>query len=242
MDNTIEENLTAWDRSHAWTLDGDEWRGQARLCGKSYEDWKRSIVDRLLRPNAAGADVLEIGSGHGRWSVELAGLCRRLWLVDLSPSCIESCRARLAGRENVEFAVTDGTSLPGELSGQVDFVWSFAAFVHMSAEVTRGYFGEIGRVLRPGGVAVIHHPGRRHASLPFGVLRRLGSPGRAAYRYLSMGIDEREDGWRSNVSGPLVRRVAGEAGLVVERQARDWGDGYGVPRHRDLITTARKPG
>lgn len=185
--------------------------------------------------------MLEIGPGHGRWSVELAGLARRLWLVDLSPSCIEACRRRLAGHENVEYSVTDGTTLPAALRERVDFVWSFAAFVHMSAAVTRAYLGEIASVLRPGGVAIVHHPGRRHSTLALGGLCRLGSPGRLAYRYVSMGFDEREDGWRSNVSGPVVREAAQAAGLVVERQARGWGDGCGVPRHRDLITTLRKP-
>lgn len=56
--NSIEENLRTWDRDYAWTADGDEWTGQAKRCGVPYEDWKRSVVERLIDPYARPGDTI----------------------------------------------------------------------------------------------------------------------------------------------------------------------------------------
>jgi len=240
-DNSIESNLRVWDVEHPWTLHGEEWRDQARRCGQDYEAWRRSLVDSLLRPGAAGADVLEIGPGHGRWSAELLGCCRRVWLVDLSPSCVEFCRQRFASSENVSYHVTDGRTLPAGLDGAIDFVWSYDAFVHMSIDVIASYLAEIHRVLRPGGRAVVHHAGRRHRALPLRGLRRLGRHGTLLYRFLSIGLDGCDDGWRSDVSGRSFERAARGAGLVVERQSQCWAPGFGALGFGDLVSELRRP-
>jgi len=239
--NTIAENKRIWDYDYDWSEDGDEWSGQARYAGVDYSDWKRSLVEALIEPYARGADVLEIGCGHGRWSGEILAFCRTLTLSDLGESCIESCRRRFAEANNVRYEVSDGVTLPADLDESIDFVWSFDAFVHMDQSVIAAYMREIGRVLRPGGRAVIHHGNRRHATLRLAWLERFGNPGRLAYRGISMGLDERHDGWRANVSARQVAEAAEAARLVVERQMNEWGDGFGVPRFRDRITVVRKP-
>jgi hypothetical protein len=98
-------------------------------------------------------------------------------------------------------------------------------------------------VLRPGGVALLHHAGRRHWSLPLAGLARRGPLSRRVYRWISMGLDESGDGWRADVSPTLVRRWAAAAGLVVVTQLRRWGpDGrFGLPRHRDCVSVLRRP-
>jgi SAM-dependent methyltransferase len=240
-DNTIAQNLHKWDRQHRWQEHGDEWKGQAERCGKPYEDWKRSLIDSLILPHTAGANVLEIAPGHGRWSEAILTNCKHLWLVDLSPTCIDHCRERFRDRAGqVDYYVTDGKTLPAELSGRIDFVWSFDAFVHMGADTIASYLQEIQRVLAPGGRAIVHHAGRRDATLWLGWLRQFRGPGRLAYRAVSMGLDEVKDGWRSNVSARLFGDLAGRAGLEVERQMTRWAPGYGVPRFGDAITVMRK--
>src|SRR5436305_741845 len=130
MPDNVADNLKRWDRDHAWPQHGDEWNRQAAACGMSYDDWKASLVEHLITPHAgAHMHVLEIAPGHGRWTAYLAELFGRVTAVDLSPSCIEYCMARFSGASNIDYVVTDGTSLP-QLSG-IDFVWSFDAFVHM---------------------------------------------------------------------------------------------------------------
>lgn len=239
--NTIAENKRIWDHDYDWSEDGEEWSGQARYAGVDYSLWKRSLVEALIEPYARDTDVLEIGCGHGRWSAEILALCRTLTLSDLGESCIEFCRRRFAEADNVRYEVSDGVTLPSDLDESIDFVWTFDAFVHMEQPVIASYMREIGRVLRPGGRAVVHHANRRHATLSLGWLERFGDPGRLAYRAISMGLDERHDGWRANVSARQVAEAVEAAGLVVERQINEWDDGFGVPRFRDRITVVRKP-
>ncbi|VVM06591.1 hypothetical protein MAMT_01303 [Methylacidimicrobium tartarophylax] len=95
MRNTREANLRVWNKEYSWSEDGEEWKGQAHLCGVPYAEWKVSVVEHLLAPGIApGGTVLEIGPGHGRWTAEILPRCGRTILVDLSPNCIEHCRHR----------------------------------------------------------------------------------------------------------------------------------------------------
>src|SRR4051794_31847992 len=243
VENTVDQNREIWGERHAWPSDGDEWSGSAAFCGQPYEDWKQSLVDTFLTPYV-GPDthVLEIAPGHGRWSVHFVGTAAHVDLVDLSPSCIDFCKERFAGASGVDYHVNDGTTLPVK-DATVDFVWSFDSFVHMAPEVVESYLHEIARVLKPGGAAVIHHAGRRNSTRWLGGLRVLGSPGRYAYKVISMGRVSRLDGWRSNVSGEFVRAAAARAGLTVADQTRSWGpqSQYTVERYKDWVTTLRKP-
>ena len=63
------------------------------------------------------------------------------------------------------------------------------------------------------------------------------------YRWLSFGLGERKDGWRSAVSARSFCDMARRAGLDVVEQFARWGAGgrYGVPRHNDRVTVLRKP-
>lgn len=244
MKNTIEGNLEAWDKEHHWAKDGDEWDGQARFSGVSYEDWKDSLIETFILPYVtADTSVLEIAPGHGRWSEIIARHSRALTLVDLSPSCIDYCKQRLAAYDHIAYLTTDGKSLAGVDDHSIDFLWSFDSFVHMSPDVIGAYLVEAARILRPGGKAVLHHAGRRNATLWLGFLKDWGEAGRNLYKLISMGKWGDDDGWRSDVSGQLVAELARNAGLVVESQVRKWGanEAYGVHRYGDWMTTLARP-
>jgi hypothetical protein len=102
------------------------------------------------------------------------------------------------------------------------------------------YFAEIGRVLRAGGVAVLHHADRR-TGLAERIAKRLRQWWR---RGNGVAVDH---GWRSPVSSADIRRWAEEAGLMVERQESMWTRDspcgrrrIGVPRFGDCITVLRR--
>ncbi len=243
-ENSVAENLRVWDREYGWPEDGEEWQGQAIACGVPYADWKAALIERLIVPYAApGSTVLEIAPGHGRWTEALAARAGRLILVDLSPSCIAFCQERFRDHAGLAPFVGDGRSLPPALRAEVDLVWSFDAFVHIGPADIAAYLVEMRRVLRPGGLAVIHHANRRHWTLPLHGMRQLGPRGATLYRYLSLGLDEVQDGWRSPVSARRFRSLAKAAGLEVVEQLSRWGDGdrYGVPRFRDRVSVLRNP-
>jgi ubiquinone/menaquinone biosynthesis C-methylase UbiE len=240
--NTVENNLKLWDQSYAWPKDGDEWDGQARFCGQPYDLWKRSVMETFLLPHVrTDSVVLEIAPGHGRWSKDLIH-CRELILVDLSPSCIEFCKALFASFNHVRYLTNDGKTLTGVEDGSVDFLWSYDSFVHMEGATIQSYLAEIERVLRPGGRAIIHHAGRRHAFLWLRFMRHYGKIGETFYKIISMGKLFEGDGWRSDVSKRLFHRLASQSGLEVEAQVQSWGRNreFGIPRFGDFMAILRK--
>lgn len=240
---TIEENVEAWGKTHDWSKDGDEWDDQATFCHQPYPDWKESLVDTFIRPNLTPAStVLELAPGHGRWTACIVDRAARAILVDLNSACIEHCRRRFAGYDNVEYVVNDGRTLGSVGDESVDFIWSYDSFVHMEPDVIRSYFLEFARVLKPGGRAIIHHAARHDLALRFHFLRRLGGPGRSLYDLLSWGNTRGNPGWRSQVSRGLVRQLAAGSRLAVESQVDSWGaDGRCTCRlFQDAISTLHK--
>ena len=235
-----------WDKTYDWSQGGDEWTGQAEYCGQPYEEWKRALLETFVAPNLEPESVaLEVAPGRGRWTEFLVQHAAKVHLFDLNESCIEACRQRFEGADHVTYCVNDGASLPGVADASVDFVWSYDSFVHMEADTIAAYLGEFSRVLRPGGRAVIHHAGRRHATLSLGFMLRLGAFSRYVYKLLSMKRDTmgRPDGKRSVVSRELFAQLASGAGLQVQSQVDSWGDQsqYTCKRFNDFVTSMQKP-
>jgi ubiquinone/menaquinone biosynthesis C-methylase UbiE len=196
-----------WD-TYGWSAGGEEWTVS--------EEWKRSVIESLLKPHAGqGHDILEIGPGAGRWSAELQPLARALALADVSATCIEQCKVRLRDASNVEFVVNDGSSLPFD-HHRFDRIWSFDVFVHIGIDDTARYLSEFVRVLRSGGVALIHHTA-------------------------DGGIRGR---WRSPMTASQFASMARKAGLEIVSQFDAWhhdGRQYGVAGSGDTITILQTP-
>lgn len=237
--NTVGNNLAQWDHRDPWSQQGDQWDGQARHCGIDYGVWKAGIMARYLPLLPRGGTILEIGPGHGRWSDLLIDHAGLLVLCDISPNCLDACRQRLMGRGRLRTHLAEGADLPSDLSGSVDAVWSYDCLVHVAPEQTARYVSEVARVLRPGGVAILHHGNNRRPAM-FAWASRLAQGRRAD------AVHDR--GWRSAVSRRDIRRWAKAAGLTVERQESTWAwkspQGtvrVGVPRFGDCITLLRHP-
>jgi SAM-dependent methyltransferase len=201
------DQWTSWD----WSSLGEEWNES--------EDWKQGLIDDvLLATIPGGGTVVEIGAGGGRWSEVLVERAERTILVDVTPAVLELCRERLGERSDVEYRLSSGSDLPGVEDRSVDAIWSFDVFVHVAPVDQAGYVDEIARVLRPGGIAAIHHADGRN---------RGNQPSRR--------------GWRAPMSAHLFAALARERGLTVERQLRTWSDGrYGLDAYGDVITVLRR--
>ncbi len=242
---SIEWNRKIWSEHHKWRCNGDEWHDQARFCNQPYERWKEELVRTFIKPHVTGdSSVLEIAPGHGRWTAYLVDIARQVVLVDLNPACIEFCQKRFQGKTNIEYYVNDGMRLPNVRDQTIHFIWSFDSFVHMDQDVIESYFNEFHRVLAVGGKAIIHHPDRRHATLPLYRLSQLfGNRFKNLYRAISMNRLSGGDGNRSNVSARMVAKIARRSGLEVLEQEDSWGaqHQYNIRLFRDRITTVRKP-
>jgi SAM-dependent methyltransferase len=210
-DNSTAENRRRWN-AWDWSSRGEEWNESTA--------WKDALVEEVMLPLIPpGGTVLEIGPGGGRWSVTLAPRADRLIVVDVAQKPLELVAERLAGSADVQTVLSDGASLAGVGDASVDAIWSFDVFVHVRPGDQAAYLSEIARVLRPGGVAAIHHADGRNR-------------GQAPSR----------EGWRAPMTATLFASLARERGLRVDRQVRDWSGGrYGLGAFHDVITVLRAP-
>jgi SAM-dependent methyltransferase len=210
--NTVSENLRLWDEWD-WSQSGAEWTEVARRHGLDPQTWKTAIVDGLMRKQIAeGATALEIGPGAGRWTAHLQEMCERLIAADISPRCLDICKQRFEGCENVEFQrILDGDLgfVPDE---HLDAIWSYDVFVHINPSDTDHYLSQFPRILKPGGTAIIHHPG--------------AYPSERARRTI----------FRSSIDGAFFAHLARRHGLELVYQSGDFAH---VPW--DLVSVLRKP-
>lgn len=176
---SVDSNKEWWGESYDWTEAGDEW---SEPWGGAEAQWYGSLYPRIHRFLPA-ANILEIACGFGRWTQFLKEHCDQLTAVDLSEKCIDACRERFDGDERLRFITNDGTTVPEVADASIDFVFSFDSLVHVDQATISAYLGELRRVLKPEGVAFIHHSNygayaKRYAAirtvpkLP-GVLRRV---------------------------------------------------------------------
>ena len=241
---SIDWNRRIWDDPSNWAGFGDGWTFHAQACGQPYERWKCSVVETFVEPFLGpDIDMLEIAPGHGRWTEHMVGRVRTLTLVDLSPSCIETCRERFSrGHPEITFSVNDGRSL--EVPDQsIDVVWSFSSFVHMDEPEITAYLNEIRRVLRPGGRFLIHHAGWVGWTVPIApAAGSLGRPGRVLVRRMAQG-SWRGAGDRGAMSAKRFERLARDQALSVDRQLRRWGSrGEFSVAFRDVVTIGSSAG
>jgi SAM-dependent methyltransferase len=207
--HTKEANREGWN-TYDWSGKGEEWTPGP--------EWRQAVIDEVLLANlpasAPEPASLEIGPGAGRWSEALQAASKRLVLADIAEEPIELCRKRFAGADNVEYLVTDGSSLAGIESGSIDYVWSFDVFVHIAPVDQRAYLAELSRVMRPGARGVIHHAGRG-------------------------GLD---GGWRTSMTSELFGEMLDANGLAMARQFASWGAGaeFRVPIPGDVVTVFEK--
>jgi SAM-dependent methyltransferase len=153
LSHSIVANRRIWS-SYDWSQKGDEWTRKA----PNPEQWLRSLLDQILyKYMDEGKEILEIGPGAGRWTEYLQPIAKRLVLVDITPKCITMCRERFAGRDNnIEYHSID-RDIGFIPCNSLDRVWSYDVFVHINPSDTELYIKNISRILRPGGIAVIHH-------------------------------------------------------------------------------------
>jgi len=159
----VSRHLRKGERRHY----GDEWGDPAAsplrrwigvLTGKRRFRTLHLVARRYIAPYVGPGKVcLEIGPGGGRWTQFLVG-ARELILVDLNPEFFEYLRQRFpAALSRMRFYQTSGYELGAVADASVDFVFSFGTFVHIEPEGIDAYLGELKRVLRPGGIAVLQY-------------------------------------------------------------------------------------
>ncbi len=235
---SLKENLEIWDNKYDWSEHGEEWDGQAKYCKADYEEWKESIITNFINPYInENSSILEIGPGHGRWTRYLIEKPCNLYVVDLSKKCIGYLKQRFHNYNNIKYFFNEGSNLDMIQNSTIDIIFSFDVFVHIEEREISSYFKEFSRIMKKNSHAIIHHAGRKHASLQLiKHLNKLGKMGRFFGSLFS--LNRLYDGWRSVISKELVEELAVINGLVLVKQIQSWGEKnqFNVKRWNDYIT------
>lgn len=113
-------------------------------------------IEHLLHENQT---VLDIGCGVGRMDEHVAPRVAHLTGIDVSGEMVKRATERLAHLDNVKFVECSGRTLAPLEDASFGLVFSHIVFQHTPRDVTRGYFDEVVRVLKPGGHFLFQMPG-----------------------------------------------------------------------------------
>jgi SAM-dependent methyltransferase len=134
-----------WDRFYRQRRESDDdldWGGL----------WTGPFLIPLWR--AGVRTILELGCGTGNDAARLAGEGYAVTAIDLSGEAIGYARARFGSM--ARFMVADMTQRLPFPDGEFDAVMSNVAMHMFPDGVTRAVFAEVGRLVRPGGLFVLH--------------------------------------------------------------------------------------
>jgi ubiquinone/menaquinone biosynthesis C-methylase UbiE len=164
-------------------------------------------------------DTLEIACGAGRHAAQIVNQCGRLTLIDTSQDAVAIARERFAQNNNVTVVLSeDGLTLPFP-ERSFSTVYSYDAMVHFELLTMASYIKEIGRVLRPGGRAIIHH---------------------SNYGKNPSGKFDENPSWRNFMPSGLVVHLADRNGLrVLEHQVFPWNKRWFLKT--DALTVLERP-
>ncbi len=206
---------------------GEEWNRPEAIGVDIPADELVAHLDRTVVAPFLGrtGTILEIGAGGGRFTAALVARAERVIAADTAPTMVALLRERFRSEPRVEPFLLDGRGLAPLADRSIDAAFSYDVFVHLMPWTIYLYLCELGRVLVPGGRALIHH-GNTFTDLGWQRFlydvegRKRGGGPDARFTLMTPGV---------------MAQLAARAGLLVERQVTD------VVR-RDCITLLRSPG
>lgn len=153
-------------------------------------DFVKNYARRQLRPveevmleryrEALAGRVLELGSGAGRLTGHLIELGGEVHGLDLAPAMIEYCRETYPGGT---FSVGDLRDLSGFEDGSLDaVVGTFNVIDVLGDGERRRVFGEVRRVLSPGGLFIVSSHNRAYVPRTSVAIRVLSGGTRRPWR------------------------------------------------------------
>jgi SAM-dependent methyltransferase len=155
------KDMDSWLHDPRIAARGFAHRWQSSVSSDNGEDAFMELVGQYLRPEH---DVLDLGCGHGEFTLLLAAQCHSIVGIEREPGYLELAR-ELAAEQNA----TNVQFFQADLAGPNDENHPFAGiplsdhsidlFVNRRGPLLRRYLDEALRVACPGAVIVGLHPG-----------------------------------------------------------------------------------
>lgn len=183
---TFEDTARAWTRHGAadplWAVlvdpakRGERWDVDDFLdTGRQEVDEALDVLARLGGTPARAEVALDFGCGAGRLTQALATHYEKVIGLDISEPMLATARRldRSGGRAVFQHnATADLSVIP---SASIDLVFTSIVLQHVPPDAAKSYLLEFGRVLRPGGAAIIVMPSSIRPTLQ-GILFRYAPP------------------------------------------------------------------
>jgi len=116
------------------------------------------VLERYVLPYVNPEHTaIEIGPGGGRWTRYLLQF-KKLYVLDCHQELLDELRKNF-DKPNMIFVKNNGTDFPN-VERNVDFVFSFGAFVHMGLPLIEEYLRNLKSVVKPGANIVIQYSDR----------------------------------------------------------------------------------
>lgn len=133
---------------------------EEQILASGKTDFENEFLPRLKDYINKDSIVLEIGCGIGRISYYIAQTCKALISLDISHELLQIMHERLCINYNffnINLFEGNGIDLNPIFDNEVDIVFEYIVFQHIpSQDIVRNYIKEINRVLKVGGVALLH--------------------------------------------------------------------------------------
>ena len=133
---------------------------EEKILHSGKTDFENEFLPRLKDYITKESHILEIGCGVGRMSYYISQVCRELTILDISRELLDIAVVRLAENyhlNNLFIVEGNGIDLHQLPDNWFDIVFEYIVFQHIPSEdIIKNYILDINRVLKVGGVALLH--------------------------------------------------------------------------------------
>ncbi|MGN0497177.1 MAG: class I SAM-dependent methyltransferase [Lachnospiraceae bacterium] len=217
---TSDESATDLGEANYWGEDGLNWYNKAeKFSWDTFKSTLEPIVNKyhLFEKKSIW---LDFGCGEGRIANILKEHVLHIYCCDISERAISNCKKRFKHCENVTCFVNGSDNISID-SNKIDIVFSIGTMVHFDLREMNQYLGEMSRILKDGGMCIVHHSNWRETEDYF----------------ISKGTHSKGY-YRGDVSAKDVRLLARKNGFeIIEQRKIPWGD---VQENIDCISVLKK--
>jgi SAM-dependent methyltransferase len=152
MAGAARSNLDVWKK-----LQSEDYF-EKHPCYKGISDFGGDEAARAINwflPLRSDMKVAVIGCGYGRETLKLAPLVGHVYGIDVSDTILNKAVGYLSERGIKNFTPVLAESFTQTMPAGLDVVFSIVVMQHLTRDLVRNYFVELGKKLAPGGGFVV---------------------------------------------------------------------------------------